>query len=255
MKYPEIHPDLAAFVLGGLEPEEAEEARHHLASCSRCRNELEGLEKVNRALEAAPPPVDPPAYLKAEILSRMRAEKRSRPNDVEPERSSSLDRRQTPSIVPRLYHSRHLGIVLPSVAAAVVVAIVALGIFFGLSREQAPVATIRLVPTPEEAAGLDGYWGVAKVRPQPSDNQQVELRLNNFDEPEPDRYYELWFVSGDRRISAGSFTSVGEGETRVWLNAPPEARSFSTLLITEERLGNATASGREVALEGELPGH
>jgi hypothetical protein len=73
---------------------------------------------------------------------------------------------------------------------------------------------------------------VAEIRQQPSNNQQVEFRLNNFDEPEPDRYYELWFVSGDKRISAGPFTSVGEGETRVWLNAPPEAGSFNTLLIT-----------------------
>jgi anti-sigma-K factor RskA len=244
MNCPEIHPDLTAFILGGLEPEEAEEAGRHLASCSRCRNELEGLEKMNRALEAAPPPVDPPAYLKGEILSRIRAEKRSHSNYVEPGKSSK---------VHRFYRSKALGVVFLSVAAAAMVAIVALGIFFGLSGEEAPVATIRLVPTPEEAAGLDGYWGVAKIHPQPSNNQQVELKLNNFDEPEPDKYYELWFVSDDRRISAGSFTSVGDGETRVWLNVPPEARSFRTLLITEERLANAKASGREVALEGEMP--
>jgi hypothetical protein len=253
MKYPEIHPDLTAFVLGGLEPEEAEETRRHLASCSRCRNELEGLEKVYRALEAAPPTVDPPAYLRGEMLSRMRAEKRSRHDYAEPEESSLLEGRKDSSKASRFYRSRPLGVVLTGMAAATVVAIAALGIFFGLSGEEAPVATIRLVPTPEEAAGLDGYWGVAKIRPQPSHNQQVELRLNNFDEPEPDRYYELWFVSGDRRISAGSFTSVGEGETRVWLNAPPEARRFNTLLITEEKFDNATPSGREVSLRGEMP--
>ena len=95
---------------------------------------------------------------------------------------------------------------------------------------------------------------MAEIHPQPSDNQQVELRLNNFDAPEPDTYYELWFVSGERRISAGTFTSVGEGETRVWLNVPPEARSFHTLLITEEQLDDARASGSDVALEGEMPG-
>jgi hypothetical protein len=133
-----------------------------------------------------------------------------------------------------------------------VIAVVVFGILFGLPRAEAPVTTVALVPTPGEAAGLDGYWGVAKIRPQPSDNQRVELRLNNFDEPEPDRYYELWFASGDRRISAGSFTSVGRGETRVWLNAPPEARSFDTLLITEERL-DERASGTEVALKGKVP--
>ena len=94
---------------------------------------------------------------------------------------------------------------------------------------------------------------MAEIRPQPSGNQQVELRLNNFEEPKPGRYYELWFVSGDKRISAGSFTSVGEGESRVLLNVPPEASKYHTLLITEENVGKGSGSGREVALEGDMP--
>jgi hypothetical protein len=81
----------------------------------------------------------------------------------------------------------------------------------------------------------------------------VELKLNNFEKPKPDSYYELWFVSGDRRISAGSFTSVGRGETRVLLNAAPEASNYRTLLITEVHVGKGTASGPEVALKGDMP--
>ena len=246
MSAQERHPDLTAFVLGGLDPAEAVETRRHLASCSRCQNELEGLQKVNRALEAAPPPVDPPDYLKAEILTRLRVERDALAEDAVPEKPSSPEEPRKAPKTPRLR-------LLSGVAAAAAVAVVALGIFFGFLRAEAPVATVALVPTSEEAATLEGYWGVAEIRPQPSDNQQVELRLNNFDEPEPDRYYELWFVSGDRRISAGSFTSVGRGETRVWLNAPPEARGFDTLLITEERLDHPEASGTEVALKGRMP--
>jgi hypothetical protein len=244
MNRPERHPDLTAFVIGALDPEESEETRRHLTSCPRCRIELEGLRKVNRALEAAPPPVEPPGYLKDEILTRLRAERESRTDYAESGKPSSLGRQERSSGGRRLH--------LLSGVAAAVVAVVIFGILFGLPRAEAPVATVALVPTPEEAAGLDGYWGVAEIRPQPSDNQRVELRLNNFDEPEPDRYYELWFASGDRRISAGSFTSVGRGETRVWLNAPPEARSFDTLLITEERL-DEKGSGSEVALKGKVP--
>jgi hypothetical protein len=130
---------------------------------------------------------------------------------------------------------------------------IALGVFFGFLREEAPVATIQLTPTPQEAAGLNGYWGVAEIQPQPSGNRQVELKLNNFEEPKSGRYYELWFVSGDKRISAGSFTSVGKGETRVFLNVPPEASRYHTLLITEEHVGKGPAPGREVALKGDMP--
>jgi hypothetical protein len=46
---------------------------------------------------------------------------------------------------------------------------------------------------------------------------------------------------------------VGRGETRVLLNAPPEASRYQTLLITEEHVGKGPSPGREVALEGDMP--
>jgi Anti-sigma-K factor rskA/Putative zinc-finger len=253
MKCAQIHPNLAAFALGGLEPEEASEIRRHLASCPGCQNELRELQKVNRALEAAPPPADPPSHLKEVVLSRVRAEVLSPSDNQEPEESSSLKEQTGSSRSSRFNRFKDIRIILPSVAAAAVVGIVALGAVFGLLREEPPVATIQLVPTSQEAATLQGYWGVAEIRPQPSGNQQVELKLNNFEEPKPNSYYELWFVSGQRGISAGSFTSVGQGETRVLLNIPPEASNYNTLLITEERIDDDFAPSEEVALKGEMP--
>ena len=249
----EVQLNLATFVLDGLEPEEAAEIRHHLDSCPACRAELEELWSVNRALDAAPPPAAPPAYLKGEILSRVRAERLSSSSKAgRAESSSSLEAQRSSPRTSRFDRFKDLRIVLPSAAAALVAAI-ALGVFFVLLLEETPVATIQLLPTPQEAVGLKGYWGVAEIRPQPSGNQQVELKLNNFEEPKPKSYYELWFVSGDKRISAGSFTSVGKGETRVLLNAPPEASTYRTLLITEERVGKGPVASREVALKGEVP--
>ncbi len=246
MRCADVHPNLAAFILDGLEPEEAAEIRRHLASCPRCQDEVRALKKVNRALEAAPPSADPPSYLKDGILSRVRAERIS-VSDTEEPQGSPLEGRTGSSRTSRSSRLKdHLRVVLPSAAAA---ALVALGIFFGILQEECPVATIQLLPTPRGAVGLEGYWGVAEIRPQRSGNQQVELKLNNFEEPKPNSYYELWFVSGERRISAGSFTSVGEGETRVLLNVAPEARNYHILIITEER----PTSGEEVVLKGEVP--
>jgi anti-sigma-K factor RskA len=253
MNHAEVHPDLAAFALGGLEPEEAAEIQRHIASCAGCQGELEELEKVNRALDAAPPPAAPPAYLKEEILSHVRAEQLPPSNKEGTEASSSLEEKRRSRRTSRYNRFKNLRLALPSAAAAAVVAMMALGVFFGFLREEPPVATIQLIPTPQEAAGLKGYWGVAEIRPQPSGNQQVELKLNNFEEPKPGSYYELWFVSGDKRISAGSFTSVGRGETRVLLNVPPEASKYHTLLITEEHVGKGPAPGLEVALKGDMP--
>ena len=53
---------------------------------------------------------DPPAYLKGEILSRMRAEKRSPTNHMEHEESSSLQGQENPSTAPRFYGSRDFGV-------------------------------------------------------------------------------------------------------------------------------------------------
>jgi len=251
MRCAEVHPNLAAFVLDGLEPEEAAEIRRHLAFCPRCQDEVRELRKINRALEAAPPPADPPSYVKEGILSRVRAEQLS-VSDKEERQGSSFEDRTGSSRTSRFNRLKDLRVVLPSAAAAIV-AFVALGIFLGFLREEPPVATIQLVPTPREAAGLEGYWGVAEIRPQPSGNQQVELKLNNFEEPKQNSYYELWFVSGAKRISAGSFTSVGEGETRVLLNVAPEARTYRTVLITEEHVDERPTSGEEVALKGKVP--
>ena len=92
MKCAEVYSNLAAFALGGLEPAETAEVRHHLASCSSCQRDLRELEEVNHALEAAPSPsADPPAYLKDEILARVRAEEPSISNKGETEEPFSVE--------------------------------------------------------------------------------------------------------------------------------------------------------------------
>jgi hypothetical protein len=257
MKCEEVHSDLGAFVLGGLEPKEATEVRRHLALCPHCQDELKELEKVNRALRAAPPPADPPpSYLKDEIISRVRSEEEL--SSLNEELSSSATTNEEQASASRNLRSkkrRRLGFVLPGLAAAAVVAIVALGVLFGWRTQQSPVATttVQLAPTEQN----EEYWGLAELHPQPSGNQQVELKLNNLDQPGPEGFYEAWFVSGEKYISAGSFTSTSPGQTDVWLTAPPQVRNYSTLLITEQTTTDdaaptTTTVGKKAVLRGEV---
>jgi hypothetical protein len=231
MKCAEVHPNLGAFVLGGLEAEEETEIRRHLAFCPACRDKLKEFEEVSQALKVAPPLVDPPSYLKDEVLSYVRGEASS--SDEEP--TSSGDSR-----------SKNLRLLLPSVAAAALVAVVALATFVSL-RTESPLATVQLTPIENE-----DYWGVAELYPQPSGNQQVELELNNLDEPGPGSYYEAWFSSGEEYIGAGSFTVAGSGETDVVLTAPPQVRNYPTFLITEQSATGGTAPSKNVVLRGEV---
>jgi len=245
VKCEEVRLSLGGFVLGGLESAEAAEVRHHLTLCPGCQNELKAFERITQALEAAPPPGDPPSHLKDEILSRMRAEKLSSSDQEMSSPSGELSSRAE-------LRFRNLRFILPSVAAvglvAALVAIVALGVFFGLQTSPT-VAIVQLIPTEEE----ENYWGVAELHPQPSGNQQVKLELNNLDEPRPDSFYEMWFVSGEKYISAGTFTVTPEGRTEVRLSAPPQVQDYHTVLITEEFALDATDPGKEVRLRGEVP--
>lgn len=235
MNCAEVHHNLGAFALGGLEPEESAEVRRHLSLCPNCRNEFRELEKISQALEAAPPPADPPGYLKGEILSRVSGERTASPSDEK-----------------ELPPARTLRFALPVAAVATVVMVLTLGIF--LSAEPPAASTVQLVPTPAPHDEDEDYWGVAELYPQPSGSQLVELKLNNLDKPEPGSFYEMWFASGEKHVSAGTFTTTGSGETKVWLTAPPEARNYRTLLITEEPAADGdTAPGEEVVLRGEVP--
>jgi predicted anti-sigma-YlaC factor YlaD len=49
-----VHQLLGAYLLGGLEPQEARTFEDHLAKCSECRNELEELESLPALLDAVP---------------------------------------------------------------------------------------------------------------------------------------------------------------------------------------------------------
>ena len=234
MKCAEVHPNLGAFVLGGLESEEETEVRRHLAFCPSCREKLKEFEEVSQALKAAPPLADPPSYLKDEILSYVRAEESPSSSGELP---SSRDSR-----------FKNLRLLLPSMAAAALVAIVALGTFFSLHTE-APVATIQLTPVEKD----EDYWGVAELHTQPLGNQQVELKLNGLDEPAPDSYYEAWFSSGEEYIGAGTFTITDSGQTDVVLTAPPQVQNYPTFLITEQSATGDTAPSNKVVLRGEAP--
>jgi len=244
VKCEEVRLSLGGFVLGGLESTEATEVQRHLALCPGCQNELKAFERITQALEAAPPSIDPPSHLKDEILSQVRAEKLSSSDQETSSPSEELPSRAE-------VRFRNLRLVLSGAAAvalvAAVVALVTLGVF-GLQTSSS-VATIPLIPTEEE----ENYWGVAELHPQPSGNQQVELELNNLDEPRPDSFYEMWFVSGEKSISAGTFTVIPEGRTEVRLSVPPQAQDYHTVLITEESATDARDSGKEVKLRGEVP--
>jgi anti-sigma-K factor RskA len=71
----ERHRDeLAAYLLGALEPGEAAELERHLAGCEECRAELEWLRPAVQLLPESVERVEPPPQLRGRLMEQVRAE-------------------------------------------------------------------------------------------------------------------------------------------------------------------------------------
>jgi anti-sigma-K factor RskA len=68
--------DLAAYVLGALERDEAAELERHLESCERCREEMTWLEPAVQTLPEAVERQEPPRALRAALMAEVRDDAR-----------------------------------------------------------------------------------------------------------------------------------------------------------------------------------
>src|SRR5687768_2915500 len=111
----DVHELTAGYALDALDPAERATFEEHLASCERCRAELQGFWQVSGALAHAAGGPMPPASLRARILEQARSERSN--------------------VVP-LRRSRFLVPALSSAAAVAAVAAIALGLWAtSLSRD------------------------------------------------------------------------------------------------------------------------
>jgi anti-sigma-K factor RskA len=66
--------EIAAYLLGALEPGEAAELERHLAGCEECRTELEWLRPAVQLLPESVERVEPPRELRGRLMEQVRSE-------------------------------------------------------------------------------------------------------------------------------------------------------------------------------------
>src|SRR3954451_25195015 len=66
--------EIAAFLLGALEPGEAAELERHLAGCEECRTELEWLRPAVQQLPESVQRVEAPPALRPRLMEQVRSE-------------------------------------------------------------------------------------------------------------------------------------------------------------------------------------
>jgi anti-sigma-K factor RskA len=66
--------DIAAYLLGALEPGEAAELERHVAGCPECEQELQRLRPAVQVLPEMVEPVEPPPALRGRLMEQVRSE-------------------------------------------------------------------------------------------------------------------------------------------------------------------------------------
>ena len=205
--------DAAAYVLGALEPAEAEAFSRHLATCVVCRDELAAFQHTANALAMAPPQHAAPRGLKRRVMRAVRE------GDAEAEGSAS--RR------PRRWGSG-LFVARPAIAAFAVVVVVIGAIIVG-SGGSSGTRTI--------AAMVSGSPGTAQLSVT---GGHGELVVRGFPQPTAGHIYEVWKVHNGAKAPSPtralfSVNSSGAADVGV----PGQLHGVTQVLVSQEPAGGS----------------
>lgn len=218
-EHPEMRNLLGPYVMGSLEPREEREVEDHLRECAGCREETNGLMVAHeRLLDLAHATEVPPKSVEERVVAA----------------------------IPHHHGRRRLPPWVAAVAAVFCVLVV-LGTILvpGLSGGSA-FASATLTPT-DLAPDAGGQVSIEKA----NGNMDVNLKAWGLPRCEEGRYYELWLVEGEERVSVGSFTVGPSGKIDVSMNAPGFARSYPAVGVTYEHDRDPRASDTKI-LSGKL---
>jgi anti-sigma factor RsiW len=201
--------DVAAYVLGALEPDEAEAFRAHIADCAACREEVAELEQVTAALPPAGAMYAVPKDLKRRVMHDVRANPKQ-PTERRAELAGPLLRG------PLLVWSGAL-------AAVLVAVIVAVALTSGGSSA---------------TKVIQASAGNAELRITGGHGDLVVHRLPQLS---AGRIYEMWVQRGGAAPApTGTLFAVRSNGTAS-VGVPGSLNGVSAVLVTDEPAGGTLA--------------
>jgi anti-sigma-K factor RskA len=202
--------DAAAYVLGALEPGEAEAFRAHMQECAVCRDEVESLRGVVQALPMATHQYAAPRGLRRRVTRELASEQAADGSNATLGRSLGRARRRLTA----------------GVAAAVVAAV---GVVTAIELSAGTAATVIGAP-------VFGISGSAEVR---ITGDRGELVVRNLTPPKRGHVYEVWLQSGTAAPVPASVLFGVNSAGNADVGIPGRMRGVRAVLVTPEPYGGS----------------
>ncbi|HKO37274.1 MAG TPA: anti-sigma factor [Solirubrobacterales bacterium] len=217
--------DLAAYMLGALDPREAEDFESHLEGCEHCQQELRWLEPALHALPDEVERTEPPPQLRASLMAEVRAdaEAEARPAPARPARSRRW-------------------FLKPAVGFAVLALLVAGVVGYGVGRDGSDEGR----PPSKIVRQINGMT-VTMIQ----EGEGGKLELAGVPQPPKDKVFEAW-VERDGEVEAVPALIVpdrhGHAETTI-----ADMSGVETLMVTVEPRGGSETPTGETVMEMAVP--
>jgi anti-sigma factor RsiW len=250
------------FALGGLSEEEAAAFEEHLMQCTECRAAYEELRDVVGVLPFVSVPMEPPAGMKARVLSNILEKDSQTPTEAEQPAQRATVKTEERSIKTRTASMR-----LPRWSryglAGLSAAVLLLGVYvvqlrgeLDQTRKQLEVATgnlsdpfqlnkaVQLAPAAEGlvASGLASIVIDAK-------GTHLIVQAENLPELEGTEAFQVWLLKDGQPTNAGTFISQ-EGTGALMFTFEPN--TYDTVAITQEPDPNGTTPRGSIILAAAL---
>jgi anti-sigma-K factor RskA len=206
--------DVAAYLLGALEPGEAAEFERHVAGCADCQVDLRRLRPAVDLLPVSVERVEPPARLRAEILEQARTESAQ---------SAATPKRDTPSGHRRWLRSWRPALGLAAVA--LIAAAVAGYAIRGGDTGGADSTTVLAGKAPAVTAQLV------------MEGDSATMHLANVREMPEDRVLEAWVQrDGEVERAGGLFVPDRNGRATAMIS---DMDGVEAVMVTSEPAGGS----------------
>lgn len=262
MSHTDYQDLLTAYALDATDPADGEALGEHLGTCEQCRDELIALRETGALLAHASPAAEPGAYVRAQILARVRAERAQ---------SEAAQVIQMPERAKTVWPN------LLRLAAAIAFIALLTGVIVLWRRDARLQAEMRelsrqldaqqnemqqnrdLMIRQKEALALLNSDATTKIQLMGSptapnaratlmfDKQtgRAVLMTEGLPMTSTDKAYEVWFIPKGRAPMRGKvFTVDPSGHAMITDQMPSEAMNGAVIAITvEPKNGSAAPTG------------